>query len=67
MDNGQAIATGHNVYGQCNVYAWQGIIEVSAGRTHTIGLDRHGRVYATGDNTYGQCDVQSFSDIKTTA
>jgi alpha-tubulin suppressor-like RCC1 family protein len=57
------VAVGDNFDGQCNVNAWAGIIQASAGWWHTVGLKSDGTVVAVGDNTYGQCDVGSW-DLK---
>ena len=58
------MATGYNGYGQCDVSNWHDIIAVSAGRNHTLALDKNGTVWAVGDNTYGQTDVSKFRNIK---
>lgn len=63
LNNGRVIATGDNIYGQCDVNNWDGIVELSAGYFHTVGLKSDGSVIAIGNNDYGQCDVQGWADI----
>jgi hypothetical protein len=43
--------------------AWENIVEVSEGQSHTVGLKADGTVVAEGNNTYGQCEVSDWSDI----
>ena len=62
-EDGTVIATGHNVYRECDVSDWTDIVAVSAGFYHTIGLKADGTVVAAGDNKYGQCDVSDWTDI----
>lgn len=59
MPNGRVAVDGENRFGECNVYAWEKIRQVSCGNWHTVGLDQEGRVFATGSNVNGQCNVSS--------
>ena len=61
--DGTVVATGYNVYGQCDVTDWMDIIAVSAGDWHTVGLRSDGTVVATGSNGIGQCNVSGWTDI----
>lgn len=63
LNNGTAIATGDNTYGQCNVGGWKNIIAVSAGANYTLGLTKSGTVLATGLNTDKRCNVSAWKDI----
>ena len=38
------------------------IVQVCAGRSHTLLLDRSGRAYACGLNDYGQCGIETLPD-----
>lgn len=49
--------------GQCEVSDWQGIVAVSAGDYHTVGLKSDGTVVAVGCNDDGQCNVSGWQDI----
>ena len=51
--------------GQCEVSDWQGIVAVSAGGYHTVGLKSDGTVVAVGCNDDGQCNVSGWQDIVT--
>ncbi|OGF28115.1 hypothetical protein A2303_00110 [Candidatus Falkowbacteria bacterium RIFOXYB2_FULL_47_14] len=62
-NDGTVVATGLNVYGQCNVSSWTDIIQISVGPYHTVGLKSDGTVVAVGDNAYGQCNVGGWSNI----
>jgi len=57
------MATGDNFNGQCNVYSWSNIQQISAGAFHTVGLKYDGTVVAVGHNEYGQCNVESWNNI----
>jgi len=65
--NGAVVATGHNVYGQCDVDGWgpgiPSITQVSAGGYHTVGLRGGGTVVAVGAKDDGQCDVDTWTGI----
>ena len=51
---------GANSWGQCNVTGWMGIVQVSAGWGHTVGVKSDGTVVAVGMNDYGQCNVSGW-------
>lgn len=61
--DGTVMATGYNAYGECDVYDWKDVVDVSAGYNYTISLKANGTVVATGYNEYGQCDVLDWVDI----
>jgi len=54
------VAVGANSWGQCNVTGWMGIVQVSAGWGHTVGVKSDGTVVAVGMNDYGQCNVSGW-------
>ncbi len=43
--------------------SWKGIVSLSAGKEHLVGLRSDGTVVAAGTNVYGECNVSEFSDI----
>lgn len=43
---------------------WQGIVAVSIGGKHVLGLRGDGTVLARGDNSFGQCNVTGWKGIK---
>ena len=47
--DGTVVAVGDNGYGQCDVGAWTGIVQVAAGGYHTVGLKSDGTVVAVGE------------------
>jgi len=57
------VAVGENDEGRCNVGSWTDIVQVAAGRWHTVGLKDDGTVVAVGDKASGQCNVGGWSDI----
>jgi len=63
LDDYVVLAVGENLSGQCNVSEWDGIVAMSAGDAHTVGLRSDGTVIATGDNSKGQCNVSGWKDI----
>ena len=62
-EGGAVYAEGNNYFGQCNVSGWSDIVQVSAGRYHTVGLRADGTVVATGSNEWGQCRVEEWTGI----
>ena len=56
--DGTLIATGDNTYGQCNISAWTGIVQVAAGAIFTAGLKSDGSVVTTSAQNGG--DVSSW-------
>ena len=42
---------------------WKGVVSISAGGDHVIGLKSDGTVVAAGKNGFGQCDVSEWTDI----
>ena len=63
--DGTVVATGSNVYGQCNTSFWSDIIDISCTIRITFGLKKDGTVIATGNNEdiYGYEDLSSWRDI----
>lgn len=60
MPDGRVAADGENRFGECNIFPWANIKQISCGNWHTVGLKKDGTVVACGSNANGQCDV---SDI----
>ena len=48
---------------QCHVSEWMDIVAVSAGESHTVGLNVNGTVISVGDNERGQRNVSDWSNI----
>lgn len=63
IENGAVYAMGNNFCGQCDVGDWSDIVQVSAGRYHTVGLKADGTVVAVGSNDWGQCRVEGWTGI----
>lgn len=63
LSDGTVVAAGTNNYGECDVDAWNGIVDVAAGSTHTVALREDGTVVACGNNAYGQCEVSEWRRI----
>lgn len=64
--NGNVVAVGSNYAGECNVKDLRGIVAVSAGAVHTVGLREDGTVATTeytGSYYFGQCDVEDWTEI----
>ena len=61
MPDGRVAVDGENRFGECNIFDWKNIIQISCGNWHTVGLKKDGTVIACGSNANGQCDV---SDIQ---
>lgn len=53
------MAVGSNQYGQCEVSEWKGVVAISAGARHTVGLLENWRVVVAGDNTFHQHDLEA--------
>ena len=43
---------------------WNGVLSLSMGECHVLGLKENGTVLACGDNTYSQCDVADWKYVK---
>ena len=46
-----------------HVEDWKGLIAISGGADHLLGLKKDGTVLATGVNDHGECDVSDWKDI----
>ena len=57
MPDGRVAADGENRFGECNIFSWRKITQISCGNWHTVGLRKDGTVVACGSNANGQCDV----------
>ena len=57
MPDGRVAADGENRFGECNIFSWSKITQISCGNWHTVGLRKDGTVVACGSNANGQCDV----------
>lgn len=62
-NDGTAVGTGDNSYGQLNFGDWTDLVSIAGGGYHTVGLKSDGTVVAVGMNHYGQCDVSYWKDI----
>ena len=64
-NDGTALATGPNKYGECNVADWSDLVAVCTGENsnHTVGLRSDGTVVAVGANGNGQCNVTEWKNI----
>lgn len=60
MPDGRVAADGENKFGECNIFSWSNVKQISCGNWHTVGLKKDGTLFACGSNANGQCDV---SDI----
>ena len=60
---GEAVATGDNQYGQCDVSQWKNIVAIVAGGWHSVALLENGTVCATGINEEHECDTKSWRGI----
>ena len=56
MPDGRVAADGENRFGECNIFSWRDINQVSCGNWHTVGLTKEGEVVACGSNVNGQCE-----------
>lgn len=63
IENGLVMAEGNNYFGQCAVDGWTDVVQVAAGRYHTVGLRADGTVVAVGSNEQRQCNVDGWTDI----
>ena len=57
MPDGKVVVRGENRFGECEVWNWTDIRQVSCGNWHSVGLRGDGTVVACGSNYNGQCDV----------
>ena len=65
MPQGIVAADGENRFGECDIYSFENITQVSCGDWHTVVLDENGKAYSCGSNYNGQCNVpQSNGRIK---
>ena len=60
MPDGRVAADGENRFGECNIFSWANIQQISCGNWHTVGLKKDGTVIACGSNANGQCDVSDL-------
>ena len=58
MPDGRVAADGENRFGECNIFSWTNIKEISCGNWHTVGLKKDGTLVACGSNANGQCAVE---------
>lgn len=61
MPNGIVAADGENRFGECNIYTWEKIKQVSCGSWHTVAITQNGSLLACGSNANGQCDVHGIT------
>lgn len=62
MPNGRVAADGENRFGECNIFLWTDIKQISCGNWHTVGLRKDGTVVACGSNANGQCEVNNLPE-----
>ena len=62
-NDGTAVAVGDNSLGQCNVDDWTGLIAISAGQFHTIGLREDGTVLTTQTGEYDREDIAIYEKV----
>lgn len=60
MPDGRVAADGENRFGECNIFSWNSIVQVSCGNWHTVGLKNDGTIVSCGSNANGQCDVTDY-------
>lgn len=60
MPDGRVAADGENRFGECNIFSWTNIKQISCGNWHTVGLRNDGTILACGSNSNGQCDVSNI-------
>lgn len=60
MPDGRVAADGENRFGECNIFSWENIKEISCGNWHTVGLKKDGTLVACGSNANGQCNVEGI-------
>lgn len=60
MPNGRVAADGENRFGECNIFPWTNIKQISCGNWHTVGLKKDGTVVVCGSNANGQCDISAI-------
>ena len=60
MPDGKVAACGENRFGECEIFQWKNIKQISCGNWHTVGLRTNGSVVACGSNVNGQCNVKDI-------
>ena len=60
MSDGKVAACGENRFGECEIFQWKNIKQISCGNWHTVGLRTNGSVVACGSNVNGQCNVKDI-------
>ena len=60
-NSGKVVAVGRDVDGQLSVGTWKGIVQVAAGKYHTVGLKSDGTVVCVGKNDWDQNNVSSWN------
>ena len=69
--DGTVVATGYDLYGQCDVKGWTDIVAIDTGDYHTLGLKANGTVVAIGQNSTGnnfkgrRCDLSIWTNVVT--
>jgi len=61
--DGTVVASGENLYGECDTGLWADITRIAAGSSHTAGLRSDGTVVVAGINTAGQGDTDLWSGM----
>ena len=61
--NGTVVASGPNLYGECDVSDWSSIVELAAGSSHVLGRKADGTVVAAGYNASGSTRVHNWKNV----
>ena len=62
MPDSRVAADGENRFGECNIFSWNDIVQVSCGNWHTVGLKKDGSIVSCGSNANGQCNVTDYNE-----
>lgn len=56
----KVVPVGYNEHGQYDLSPWAGIVQVGAGRHHSLGLKPHGTAVEAGNNSWDQRNVDTW-------
>ena len=63
MPDGRVAADGENRFGECNIFDWHDVKQISCGNWHTVGLCADGSLVAGGSNANGQCELDGLLGV----